>query len=240
MSVHPPRFRFSLLALFVLMTLSCVALAWWVQPTRYVAETLFLINAVQPQALADPHPTFDAHEFEMLLNTQRDLLRSDFVIMAAIRDPKIASLPVVKSQQDPVEWIRERLEVGTSVSSQVLTIRIRCYEHETGDVVQILDALAEAYENEVVFEDDQRAKIGRESLYNSYSKIQEDTAKQFKELQALKSDGSQDLDRKLIQIEIDTNVALLREINRHLEIHDLNAVAPSRIRLIQKAISRPE
>lgn len=35
------RVRYSLLTLFVLTTLACHALAWWVQPRRVVATALF-------------------------------------------------------------------------------------------------------------------------------------------------------------------------------------------------------
>jgi hypothetical protein len=103
------RFRFSLLALFVFIAAVCLILAWAVQPQKFVVETLFQIKAVPPSILGGANRSFNEREFDILRHTQFDLIKSDFVLTAALRGPGVASLPILASKEDPVAWLRNHL-----------------------------------------------------------------------------------------------------------------------------------
>ena len=93
-----PRYlRFSLLALLLFVTVICIALAWLVQPNRVVATALFEVMSSPQTFLSDEltsHP--NDQEFEILKKTQLAKIKSNYVLTAAIRNPGVASLPILK------------------------------------------------------------------------------------------------------------------------------------------------
>ena len=62
--------------------------------------------------------------FEILKKTQLALLKSNFVLTAAIRPPGIASLSVLAGEPDPVEWLQENLVVDFPQNGEILSISL--------------------------------------------------------------------------------------------------------------------
>lgn len=234
-------FRFSLLGLFLFMTLICVLLGWWVQPRRYIVESVFYLNARQPDLLGDSPAAFDPQEFALLRKTQSDYVRSDLVLLSALRDPSIAALPVLRSRSDPVDWLRGHLEVATSADSELLSIRMRCAEGVLDDYRQIVDAVSDAYVKEALFKESQQRQQRRDMFSKSISELRDDLAKRISALQDRTANAdTSDPARDVAQLEIDTKRDVLRELIHQFEVEKVNGMTYSRIRLVQRAISRPE
>ena len=93
------RFRFSLLALLIFTTLVAILLAWLVQPNRVVATALFEVDSAPLNILTTTNDrSANDREFETLKNTQLALLRSNFVLSAAVRNPSVAALPILREK----------------------------------------------------------------------------------------------------------------------------------------------
>ena len=166
-NLPPPRqpiFRFSLLALLLFVTAACILLAWAVQPRKYVVETLFEISAAPPNIFGLTNSSFNEREFEILRRTQVELMKSDYVLQAALRNPQIAALRVLKSQRDPIAWLHDHLEVEWPRDSELLAIRLHCTEGAVPDSALLLNSVASAYQNEVVFTEDQSRLVARDAL----------------------------------------------------------------------------
>jgi hypothetical protein len=158
------RVRFSLLALFAFVTLACFALAWLVQPRIVVATALFEVGRIKPTLLGDEATArFDEREFEIFKNTQLAKLSSYFVLNKALRKPGIAALPILAGKQDPTGWIQKRLETGFPGDGELLSIRLRGPESAAKDLGAIVDAVAKAYEEEIVYNQKSRA-LGERDL----------------------------------------------------------------------------
>src|SRR5262249_267700 len=93
-SQYLPRIRFSLLAVLFFMTLVCLGLGYVFRPRYCSATALFHVGSQKHSMWNDPHQ-LDAHEFEVLQNTQIRLIKSYFVLQSAVRDPRIAGLPLL-------------------------------------------------------------------------------------------------------------------------------------------------
>ena len=145
------RLRFSLLALFLFVTLICLALAWLVLPKRVVATALFEVSSSERKLMGDQ--PYDEREFEIVKKTQLAKLNSYYVLQAAVRNPGVAALPVFQNQPDPVVWLQENLEVDFPEDGEILAIRLRGPEARSNDLVLIVDAVAKAYVDEVIFAD---------------------------------------------------------------------------------------
>jgi polysaccharide biosynthesis transport protein len=237
----PPRLRFSLFALFVVVTLACLALAWLAQPKRAVATSLFLVSRSPSRILDEAtSPAGDEREFATIKNTQLALLRSYYVLSTAIRKPGVAALPILSGKPDPVAWLQERLEVEFPHGSEILSISLRAPEQYANDLVLLVDAVATAYEEEVVYESEQRRRVTREVKAATLKKLEQEISGKIQDQHDLdvESKGSQKdtVDGRMRQLETDVLMEHWRELSRSLERDDVESIAPRRIQLIQKAV----
>jgi hypothetical protein len=235
------RLRFSLLALFVFMTLACLALAWLVQPKRFVATALFEVASVPPKLLEDAATTqFDEREYELFKNTQLAKLKSYYVLRSAIRNPGIAALPVLAGKRDPAAWLQEHLDVEFPLHGEILAIRLRGLESQADDMVQIVDAVAKAYEEEVIYAAKAQRLAIRDLKAASLRKLREEIKRKMQLLNETRSKSSgqskHSADVRIWQLELDVLTGLLREGQLELERMDMESNAPARIRQIQPAM----
>lgn len=230
-----PAFRFSLLAMFLFVTAACILLAWWVQPSQCVVEALFSVSPRRPVLLDELAPQ-SRQDFELVAKTQLAYLKADFVLQAALRQPGIATLPVLAARDDQVAWLMDRLEVEMKSDSQILAIRMRVPEDQADDLRNIVDAVCKAYQDEVVYAEDQRSLVMRDALAKSVTKLRSkiETRMRVQEETSRNSDGDT-VDTKLSQIEIDVLIRIWRDMIAELERMDVNAQAPAQIRMVQSA-----
>jgi len=176
------RLRFSLLALFLLMTIICVALAWLVQPRYVVATALFKVSRTQPSILAsDVNNQQPQRDFEIVKKTQIALLKSYFVANAALRNPAVVALPILQSHPDPVEWLIDQLEVEFPQDGEILSISLRGTEAQATDLVALLDAVAKAYKDEVIYKERQSWLGTRDLLARSLEDLNKELARKWEE-----------------------------------------------------------
>jgi hypothetical protein len=236
------RFRFSLLALFLFVTLTCLALAWLVQPERSVATALFEIDRVVP-SLMGGRP-FDERELEIFKKTQLAKLKSYYVLSAAVRNPALASLPIFAGQRDPVAWLQEHVEAEFIGDSELLAIRLRGPKSHVLDLTRLVDEVAKAYEDEVVYADTQTRLRTRDLKAQSLKRLKDDFVEKMQALHDFQEDAgaaaSDPVDIQARQLELDSMSEVVLELSRSLEWDDIEANAPPRIRKVQPAVPGPD
>jgi len=169
------RIRFSLLALLIFVTLTCLLLAWLVQPRWFVATALFRVDSTAPLSLDANQPrTLGEHDLAILKNTQLALLKSSHVLTSALRNPTIASLSPFRGQQDPVAWLQDNLVVEFPADAEILSISLSGTEWQQKDIIQIVDAVANAYQGEVIDRERQRMLSRRDLLDRNVSNLREE------------------------------------------------------------------
>jgi hypothetical protein len=236
------RLRFSLLALFLFVTLTSLALAWLVQPERMVATALFEMDRVESRLMGGQ--PFDERELEIFKNTQLAKLRSYYVLQAAVRNPGIASMPLWAGQPDPVAWLQEHVEAEFIQDSEILAIRLRGPKSHIQDLVRLVDEVAKAYEDEVLFVDTQTRLRTRDLKAQSLKRLKDELVEKLQLLEDLKEDagasaaGSVDIQAR--QLELDTISEVVRGLSSSLEWDDIEANAPPRIRKVQTAVPGPD
>jgi hypothetical protein len=233
----PRLFPVAVVVMSALATSGCSLAA-----SSVVAEALFQVGAEQPVLVGNGCPRFDASEYELFKKSQLALLKSDFLLQAALRDPAVASLRIVASETDPIQWLRDNLEVGFVDESDVLSISLRGSQRDEADLRHLADAVAKAYLNEVVYADRQRQLTSHDAMAKGIDNLRkelEDKMTQLEQEQAKSADSSVAL--KLDQAEVDVMLDLWRSLIRSLEVDDLNLRgAPDRVRQLQSAIIRSE
>src|SRR5690242_17902955 len=94
---------------FLMLLLATGCVVWWMQSGRVTATALFEVDHAIPSVNgANNERVSGEYEFEILRRTQLALLRSNFVLTSALRNPRVGSLPIIQRHTDPVEWLQNK------------------------------------------------------------------------------------------------------------------------------------
>src|SRR5262249_22955087 len=107
------------------------------------------VSSVPTHLANQNNPNQARTDFVTYLKTTSALIKSEFVLNAALRD--IKDLPTIKAQQDPIKYLDEELQVTWQDGSEV--IRITFKSGEPQDAKKIVDAVQKAFMSEVVQKD---------------------------------------------------------------------------------------
>ncbi|MBM3983852.1 MAG: hypothetical protein FJ304_27010, partial [Planctomycetes bacterium] len=123
--------------------------AWNLLASKYESYALLQVSSA-PTALANQNnPNQPRTEFATYVKTTAALLKSEFVLNAALRD--IKDLPTIKAQSDPIKYLDEELQVSWQDGSEV--VRITFKGAEPSDAKKIVDAVQNAFMKEVIQKD---------------------------------------------------------------------------------------
>lgn len=123
--------------------------AWTLLASKYESYALLQVSSV-PAALANQNnPTQARTDFVTYLKTTAALLRSEFVLNAALRD--IGDLPTIRHQKNPIKFLDEELIVQWQDGSEV--VRVAFKSHDPNDARRIVDAVQKAFMAEVIQKD---------------------------------------------------------------------------------------
>ncbi|TWU22646.1 hypothetical protein [Bythopirellula polymerisocia] len=142
-----------ILIILVGLTMAILAsaiLLWWLPEASTVTSYLQIEANPTNLGFLDPEQGFSPKEFELFQQTQLTLLKSQFVLMAALSRRDVAELNAVVSRRpNELQWLNDELEVSFPGESKILMIN---YEGgaDPEEMKKIIDAVVEAYMNEVV------------------------------------------------------------------------------------------
>lgn len=125
------------------------------------ATALLIVQQSRPSILDSTRPN---EEYTAYQATQRALLSSPFVIRAALEDPKVAELPSVKAEADPIEWIGEHLRI--EFKGELMAVSFDGGTPEENAAVA--NAVVDSYLNEVVNKDRSERLARIDTLRNIY------------------------------------------------------------------------
>jgi len=134
--------------------LLAISVLWFVSVRQYTAVALLKIISSAEQI-----PVFHCYQqasFEIYKGTQQQLLTSDYVLTAALRDAKVASLAMVLKEEDPVRWLAKSLHVEFPGNAEVMKVSL--VGERPDDVAVLVNAVVDAYMKEVVNAEGDRKK----------------------------------------------------------------------------------
>jgi len=198
----------------VLAILAGVVL-WHNFPASSSATALFRVSS-QPESIFVDVGRANPQGYENLKKTQLAAMRSWFVLNAAVRKPGISSLSSLAGE-NPVDWLMERLEVSYPQQGEYLSISLSGDE-PTEDLVRLVDAVAKAYNDEVVFKERSRRLSTRDMLNRSLETIRKQIADKW--------DVYMDIAK-----ESENPQAVLRDSQSELLLHDIQNAKEKRTKL---------
>ena len=155
------------LVIGVPLAIAAVAVCWLAVPAHYTAFALLKIAAREPRLVFQTAE--NTSDFATYHKTQIALIKSRFVLNAALRRPGIAELTSVQEKQYPLQWLQAQLEVDSHQSPEILRIGMRGDRPE--ELAALVNAVKDAYLEEVV-NAERRQRISR---LNDLERIFEET-----------------------------------------------------------------
>ena len=97
--------------------------AWFLLPAPpHTARSQLYVASEQPRFLFTTNEArSDAGAFRQ---TQVALLKSRLVLNAALRQGKVAELPIVREQEEPVAWLEKELKAASGASPEILSVAL--------------------------------------------------------------------------------------------------------------------
>jgi capsular exopolysaccharide synthesis family protein len=158
---------------------SIVGLAAWflVPQAKYKAQAVLQVEARPPQVLfrtVETQNPSGGEEYARYQKTQMGLVKTRFVLSAALRQPVVKRAQMIREQQDPVKWLQEKLDVSFETGSELLNICLS--GDDPKELADVVNAVKDAYMNEVV----NKAHTDRQKRYDKLKELQKKYAEMMK------------------------------------------------------------
>lgn len=174
---------------------------------------------------AEPEADYDAYR-----KTQVQLIKSPFVLAAALRRPGISKLEAVREKDDQVGWLQDRIRGAAPADSEVVQIRMRGADpHE---VQQLVNAVAHAYLSEVVNKDRDDRLARHDVLERKYKELLTELRTRLAEEKNLDK-ANADIEAR--RTEIQQLQAIVDQMAAKLEASERDVFLPPRVELIEEA-----
>jgi succinoglycan biosynthesis transport protein ExoP len=147
--LHALRRRWFVALSLGLICAAGAAVAVWVwNNDRYTAMMQFRVAAFQESLVFDDFRTAGRDNYEIYKNSQQQYIKSDYVLIAALRDDNVRKLPIVQRQDDPVRWLAKNVEVAFPGNGEVMIISLTTNDPTAAGL--LVAAVSKAYLDEVV------------------------------------------------------------------------------------------
>ena len=159
-------------------------LGWIAFVPKYTASAYLRLNANERQlifATADQ----SGGDFKLYKNTQQQLMKTPFVLNAALRDEKVASLPELQKEADPMSWLQGAVSVSYPQDGEIMQVSFTTASQSS--CTEIVNAIVNAFMDEVVLHERNQRLQRRDSLERVYAEAESKVRDRRGELKTMAS-----------------------------------------------------
>ncbi|TXT37453.1 MAG: capsular exopolysaccharide biosynthesis protein, partial [Planctomycetota bacterium] len=154
-------------------------------PAPFTAFALLRVAAVEQRLVFKTAE--EVSDFQTYRRTQMALIKSRFVMNAALRKSNVAALSMVREQDFPVAWLEQAIQVDAHESPEIL--RISLTGDRPNELAEIVNAVKDAYLEEVV-NAERKLRIAR---LNDLERIFEQTEEKVRQKEGRVNNLAQEL-----------------------------------------------
>ena len=137
-------------------------------------------------------------EYEIFKNTQRQFLLSPLVLRAALNQPGIGELAVIKNQKNPIDWLGRNLQVTFPGNAEIMKVSLAGASQK--ELATLVNAVVDAYMTEVVGVERKKLDDCLNELKNIQVRKSEEVKNELNELRIMaKSLGTSDTETLNLQ-----------------------------------------
>jgi polysaccharide biosynthesis transport protein len=154
--------------------------AWNLIPAKYTTTSMIQVSVWDPVIYSKENQQ-GLSDFNTYLKTQADLLRSQFVLTAALRDPEVAGLAMLREQVDPIQFLIDELKIETKEGSEI--IKMSLSGEDPRGVARIVNSIQQAFFDEVIVGELKRKKERLRVLEDQIQRNQAEVKQKRKNLE---------------------------------------------------------
>lgn len=155
----------------------------------------------------------DQRETELYRQTQMALITSPFVLNAALRDPQISDLAIIKQQQNPIAWLQNQLQVTSPGDSEI--VKIELVSANQNESLLLIDTVVAQFLDEVHGAERKEMTERLQRLRNQQRELTKATKQQLEFVHALKEELGT-MDEQLASIAAELEKERIRLIQRKI------------------------
>jgi polysaccharide biosynthesis transport protein len=153
---------------------------WFLLPSsKYTTRALLQVSSSNPRVIFKTQENLV--DFQVYQKTQLTVVKSRAVLNAALNDPKVSKLPIVRNQADPVLWLERQIQADF----QGEVFRVSMSGEEPKDLAVLVNAVKDAYVKHVGAQESKDRSDRRDELkkiYDDYEKNLEQKRRELKKL----------------------------------------------------------
>jgi uncharacterized protein involved in exopolysaccharide biosynthesis len=126
---------------------------------KHTATAMLRVAAEQPRVLPGQAGKTSDEKYTAYKEEQRAFLTSRLVLLVALNNPQVATLPSVQTQLhngDPVQWLADIVKVKCPGDAEVMSVS--CAMRDPHEAVALTNAVVDAYMTEIVDAKQERNK----------------------------------------------------------------------------------
>jgi len=179
--------------------------------TTRVIATLKVAREVESMATGESQTMSDA-AWKTFCNSQIAMLKSDWLLQNALRDPTIANLSILGSPRRSRSWLQKNLRVGFVGESEFLYVLLYCKPSEADEAQarQIVDATVKTYLAEVKYRNNVRHEVPILTLTRRLDALDKDIARKMedyldmaKQLGSAQAEGGNNVSQQILLNQIE-------------------------------------
>ncbi len=154
--------------------------------SRYTATSSLRIGFTAPHILDQPAQQHSEKEYDLYKKTQQQLLKSRFVLMAALRKPEVAKLPSVQEetkQNDATRWLEGLVKIEFPGDSEIMKVSVS--RSDPYEAVTLNRAVVDAYMTEVVNVEREQKRQRLGELNRAYTEKEADLREKQEDVRKL-------------------------------------------------------
>jgi len=157
----------------------------WMFPESSSVRAYLSVKALEPETLFDENQRVNPKEYEIFQGTQLATLKSHFVLNTALARSDVSQLDaIVKEAPDELAWLVDKLRVSFAGEGEILEVRFDG-EEDPEEIKILVDAVIEAYIQEVGYNERTRANVTRDSLKTLHKQLREELAEEMEKFETL-------------------------------------------------------
>ena len=145
-------------------------LTWETVPRVLKAKSIVrttLYVAAKPPTISSSIAVENRIDFATYQRTQIALVKSRLVLNAALGDPKVMGLTILREQPNPVDWVEKQIKADYKIAPEILSISMTGDQPEELSI--LVEAVRDAYLREIVNREHNELNTRLEALKDFYS-----------------------------------------------------------------------
>jgi polysaccharide biosynthesis transport protein len=159
-------------------------LGWVLTVPKYSAAAYLRVDSSdRPLIFQTADEGGNPNNFQLYCSTQQQLMKTPFVLNTALRNEGLSSLTELVEAPSAMEWLQKSIKVEFPEKGEIMRVSV---ETQSGDsCVKIINAVVEAYMDEVVLNERTDRSKRLDSLQKVYAEAEQNVRTKRSELRSL-------------------------------------------------------